>query len=135
MNHNPGNEISSDDDDDNLILGIRLPRRRTNWRVRHDGLSQRQHAILRQLECSRSDTKTTYDQFLLLLTIFSTALAIGRRFRMNPFLERNLVKVIQVLTVLLGMAEQRHQSITHQMQKILFIRQGDRESTPLPTSN
>jgi len=135
MNHNPGNEISSDDDDDNLILGIRLPRRRTNWRVRHDGLSQRQHAILRQLKCSRSDTKTTYDLFLLLLTIFSTALASGRRFRMNPFLERNLVKVIQVLTVLLGMTEQRHQSITHQMQKTLFIRQGDRESTPLPTSN
>lgn len=105
MNHNPGNEISSDDDDDNLILGIRLPRRRTNWRVRHDGLSQRQHAILRQLECSRSDTKTTYDQFLLLLTIFSTALAIGRRFRMNPFLERNLVKVIQVLNYCIDILE------------------------------
>jgi hypothetical protein len=67
-----GNEEIAHED---LVLGYRLPRWRTNWRVRHDGLSQRQAATLRQLEASRSEKKTEYEYVLLLITILSAALA------------------------------------------------------------
>jgi len=120
---------NEDIDHEDLVLGYRLPRRRTNWRVRHDGLSQRQAATLRQLEASRSESKKEYEYVLLLIAILSAALAISRRLRLGN-VAGNLVKVIQLLCVALAMTQQRHHSITDQMQDILFIRHGDRTVTP-----
>jgi hypothetical protein len=114
---------NEDIDHEDLVLGYRLPRRRTNWRVRHDGLSQRQAATLRQLEASRSESKKEYEYVLLLIAILSAALAtISRRLRLGN-IAGNLVKVIQLLCVALAMTQQRHHSITDQMQDILFIEQ------------